>query len=350
MSGGIGNRFWPYSNEEIPKQFLDFFGTGRSLLQSTFDRFNKIIPKENILIVTNDEYADMTREQLPELAEDQILLEPIRRNTAPCIAYAAFRIQAINPEANIIVAPSDHLILKSDQFIADINKGLEFVEHHDVLLTLGVTPTRPATTYGYIQASSEEVEGVQKVKTFTEKPNKKLAQAFIDSGEFVWNSGIFIWSLKSILNAFKAHLPDIPNMFNDGAHLFNTAKEKEFIDANFPFCPNISIDYGILEKADNVFVIISSFGWSDLDSWVSLHNVSEKDEDQNVNVNSEALYIESYNNIVATTTKKFVIIQGLDNYIVAESDNTLLICKKEDENRIKHFMTDAKFKFGDEVL
>ena len=350
MSGGIGNRFWPYSNEKTPKQFLDFFGTGRSLLQSTFDRFNKIIPKENIFVVTNDGYAALTREQLPQLADDQILLEPIRRNTAPCIAYATFRIQAINPEANIIVAPSDHLILKSDRFIADINKGLEFVGHHDVLLTLGVKPTRPETGYGYIQVCDEEVEGVKKVKTFTEKPNKELAQAFIDSGEFVWNSGIFIWSLKSILKAFRDHLPDISNRFNEGAHLFNTAKEKEFIDENFPFCPNISIDYGVLEKADNVFVIISSFGWSDLDSWTSLYHASEKDESKNVNLHTEALYIESNNNIVIASSKKLVVIQGLDDYIVAESENTLLICKKKDERRIKHFMTDAKFKYGDEIL
>ena len=350
MSGGIGNRFWPYSNEKTPKQFLDFFGTGRSLLQSTFDRFNKIIPKENIFVVTNDGYADLTREQLPELTEDQILLEPIRRNTAPCIAYAAFRIQAINSEANIIVAPSDHLILKSDQFIADIKKGLEFVENHDVLLTLGIKPTRPETGYGYIQVCKDEVEGVKKVKTFTEKPNKELAQAFIDSGEFVWNSGIFIWSLKSIMKAFRDHLPDISNRFSDGAHLFNTAKEKKFIDENFPFCPNISIDYGVLEKADNVFVIISSFGWSDLDSWSSLHDASEMDEYKNVNLHNNPLYIESSNNMVITSSKKVVVIQGLDDYIVADSDHTLLICKKNDEHRIKHFMTDAKFKYGDDVL
>lgn len=348
MSGGIGNRFWPYTNEKKPKQFIDFFGKGRSLLQSTFDRFSRIIPHENIFIVTNDDYAEITKEQLPELSEDQILLEPIRRNTAPCIAYAAFRIQAIDPDANIIVAPSDHMILKSDQFIADIKKGLTFVENHDVLLTLGVRPTRPETSYGYIQVCTDKVEGVHKVKTFTEKPNKELAQAFIDSDEFVWNSGIFIWSLKSILNAFKKHLPDISNKFNDGAHLFNTSQEKEFIDSSFPFCPNISIDYGVLEKADNVYVIISSFGWSDLDSWNSLHEASEQDANNNVNIKSDALYIESSNNIVATSSKKLVLIQGLEDYIIAESENTLLICKKEDENRIKHFMTDAKFKYGDE--
>lgn len=348
MSGGIGNRFWPYSNGKTPKQFLDFFGTGRSLLQSTFDRFSKVVPVENIFIVTNDIYADITKEQLPELKEDQILLEPIRRNTAPCVAYASFRIQAINPDANIIVTPADHLILKSDQFVADMNKGLDFVDKHDVLLTLGIQPTRPETSYGYIQVCDEKVEGVHKVKTFTEKPNRELAQAFIDSGEFVWNSGIFIWSLNAILEAFKTHLPDIVNTFHEGAHFFNTEKEKEFINEKFPFCPNISIDYGVLEKADNVYVIISSFGWSDLDSWTSLSEASQQDENNNVMFKGDAMYIDSSNNVVATTTKKIVLVQGLDNYIIAESENTLLICKKEDEHKIKHFMTDVRIKFGEE--
>lgn len=348
MSGGIGNRFWPYSNEKMPKQFRDFFGTGRSLLQTTFDRFNNIVPRENIFIVTNDVYADITKQQLPELSDDQILLEPIRRNTAPCIAYATYRIQAINPEANIIVAPSDHLILKSDQFTADINKGLEFVDKHDVLLTLGVKPTRPETSYGYIQVCVDKVDGVHKVKTFTEKPNKELAQAFVDSGEFVWNSGIFIWSLKSIMKAFKTHMPEIVTSFNEGLHLFNTKQEKQFIDTSFPFCSNISIDYGVLEKADNVYVIISTFGWSDLDSWSSLHEASVRDENNNVNLHGDAIYIESSNNVVATTTKKLVLVQGLDDYIIAESDNTLLICKRDEEHRIKHFMTDVRFKYGEE--
>ena len=348
MSGGIGNRFWPYSNGKMPKQFLDFFGTGRSLLQTTFDRFSKIVPRENILIVTNDGYAELTKQQLPELSDDQILLEPIRRNTAPCIAFATYRIQAINPEANIIVTPADHLIIKSDQFIADINKGIDFVDKHDVLLTLGVKPTRPETSYGYIQVCVDKIDGVHKVKTFTEKPNKELAQAFVNSGEFVWNSGIFIWSLKSIMKAFKTYMPDIVNTFNEGAHLFNTQQEKGFIDSSFPFCSNISIDYGVLEKADNVYVIISTFGWSDLDSWTSLHEASMTDENNNVNLQGEAIYIDSSNNVVATTGKKLVLVQGLDDYIIAESDNTLLICKKDDEHRIKHFMNDVRFKYGDE--
>ena len=348
MSGGIGNRFWPYSNGRTPKQFLDFFGTGRSLLQTTFDRFNKIIPTENIYVVTNDEYAVVTKEQLPELHNDQILLEPMRRNTAPCIAYASYRIHAINPEANIIVTPADHLILKSDQFVADIEKGLEFVAKHDVLLTLGVKPTRPETAYGYIQVCNDKMDDVHKVKTFTEKPNKELAETFINSGEFVWNSGIFIWSLKTIMAAFRTHLPEISNKFDEGAHLFNTEKEKEFIDNSFPFCSNISIDYGVMEKADNVYVIISSFGWSDLDSWTSLHDASQRDENNNVNLKGEAIYMDSSNNVIATTTKKMVVIQGLDDYIIAESDNTLLICKKEEEHRIKLFMTDARFKLGED--
>ena len=350
MGGGVGSRFWPFSTEEKPKQFLDFFGTGRSLLQTTFDRFSKIVPKENIFIVTNDAYAGLTREQLPELSESQILLEPMRRNTAPCIAFAAYRICAVNPEANIIVAPSDHLILKEDEFISDIKRGLDFVAHNDVLLTLGINPTRPETGYGYIQVNHENINDVYKVKTFTEKPNKELAQAFLDSGEFVWNSGIFLWSVRSILEAFKNYLPEITNKFNEGKTLFNTSSEKEFINKSFPFCPNISIDYGVFEKADNVYVIRSNFGWSDLGTWGALHEIAEKDENNNACLNCQALYVESNDNVVTMSDDKLVVLQGLEDYIVAESDKVLLICKKSEEQRIKHFVTDVKFRFGDRYI
>ena len=350
MSGGVGSRFWPFSKEDRPKQFLDFFGTGRSLLQSTFDRFEKIIPLENIFIVTNDDYAEMTRQQLPKLDKNQILLEPIRRNTAPAIAYAAFHIRAKNPNANIVVAPSDHLILKEEVFLSVIERGLEFVEKHDFMLTLGITPSRPETGYGYIQESDEAVEGINKVKTFTEKPNIDLAKVFYESGEFVWNSGIFLWNVNTIIDAFKSYLPDIVNKFNEGRDLFNTEGEKKFIDEAFPFCPNISIDYGVLEKADNVYVIGSDFGWSDLGTWGSLYEVSEKDEDKNVDFNNKTLYFESRDNIVTMSDKKLVVLQGLEGYIVAESENALLICKKEEEQRIKQFVTEVKFKYGDEYI
>lgn len=350
MGGGIGSRFWPFSTEEKPKQFLDFFGTGRSLLQSTFDRFRKIVPVENIFIVTNDAYAEMTKQQLPELPEDQILLEPMRRNTAPCIAYAAYHIRAIDPDANMVVAPSDHLILKEDEFMDDIRKGLDFVGKKPVLLTLGIKPSRPETGYGYIQVSEREKGGIHKVKTFTEKPDLELAQKFCESGEFFWNSGIFLWNVNTIIRAFRKFLPDIAGKFNEGKNLFNTPAEKQFIDAAYPFCPNISVDYGVLEKADNVYVNVSDFGWSDLGAWGALHEVSKCDESNNASLHSEVLYIESYDNIVTTNDHKLVVLQGLEGYIVAESDKVLLICKKSEEQRIKHFVTDVKFRFGEEYV
>lgn len=350
MCGGVGSRFWPFSKEDKPKQFLDFFGTGRSLLQSTFDRFKKIVPVENIYLVTNDAYAETTKQQLPEIKDDQLLLEPIRRNTAPAIAYASFRIRAVNPNANIIVAPSDHLIMNEDQFDIDMRKGLAFVSENPVLLTLGIKPSRPETGYGYIQVEEKNMDGIQKVKAFTEKPNLDLARKFVESGEFMWNSGIFIWNVNSIVDGFKKHLPDIVQKFNEGKDLFNTPAEKQFIDTSFPFCPNISIDYGILEKADNVYVNISNFGWSDLGTWGALHDVSQRDSDNNADLHCKTLYIESNDNIVAMSEDKLVVLQGLEDYIVAESDNVLLICKKSEEQRIKHFVTDVKFRYGDEYV
>ena len=350
MCGGVGSRFWPYSTEEKPKQFLDFFGTGRSLLQSTFDRFHKIIPSKNIYIVTNNTYSDIIKQQLPGLEDNQILLEPMRRNTAPAIAYAMYRIKAIDKNANMIVAPSDHLILNESQFLEDVEKGLQFVNNNAVLLTLGIKPSRPETGYGYIQVSEESKDGIHKVKTFTEKPNLELAKTFLQSGEFVWNSGIFMWNLQTIYNAFERFIPDICTRFNEGDSIFGSSKEREFIDTNFPFCPNISIDYGILEKADNVYVNISDFGWSDLGTWGSLHDVSEKDENYNASINCKTLFIESYDNVVTTPKDKLVVVQGLDGYIVAESEKALLICKKEEEQRIKHFVTDVKFRYGDDFI
>ncbi len=350
MGGGVGSRFWPFSREERPKQFLDFFGTGRSLLQSTFDRFKQIIPIENIFIVTNDAYAGLTKKQLPELSDSQILLEPMRRNTAPAIAFATYRIQAINPNANIVVAPSDHLIIKEDVFLSEIERGLDFVKRNPSLLTLGIKPSRPETGYGYIQMNDETIEGIHKVKTFTEKPSLDLAKVFYTSGEFVWNSGIFLWNVQTIMDAFKKYLPDICNKFNEGKSKFNTPEEKAFIDQSFPFCPNISIDYGILEKADNVYVIGADFGWSDLGTWGSLHEITQKDENNNANLHCKTLYVESTDNIVTTSDDKLVVIQGLDGYIVAESENTLLICRKSEEQRIKHFVTDVKFRYGDEYI
>ncbi len=350
MSGGIGSRFWPFSREARPKQFLDFFGTGRSLLQLTVDRFKKILPIENIYIVTNKEYAQLVIDELPELDSSQILLEPMRRNTAPCIAFASYHIQSFNPEANIVVAPSDHLILKEDEFVSVIQKSLEFVKKHDTLLTLGIQPSRPETGYGYIQIGDEKLEDITKVKVFTEKPNIELAKVFFESGEFLWNSGIFVWNIKTILNAFHKYLPEITNRFDQGLDKFGISEEKSFIEENFPFCPNISIDYGIMEKADNVYVQAANFGWSDLGTWGSLYEISEKDENANATLIAETLFFDSSENVVTLPADKLAVIQGLDGYIVAEADGVLLICKKEEEQRIKQFVADVKFKYGEKYI
>jgi mannose-1-phosphate guanylyltransferase len=348
MGGGIGSRFWPFSRETHPKQFLDFFGTGRSLLQSTFDRFNQVIPTENIFIVTNDIYLELVKEQLPELKNDQILLEPTRRNTAPCIAFAAYHIYAINPDANIVVAPSDHLILKESNFLENIRLGLEFVAKNHSLLTLGIRPGRPETGYGYIQ-SEELGNGLfQKVKAFTEKPNLEWAKIFYESGEFFWNSGIFLWNVKTIMTSFRTYLPEITTRFDKGMEFFNTPHEKAFINDQFPTCPNISIDYGIMEKADNVYMLCAEFGWSDLGTWGSLYDLADKDENQNAALKCNALFYESSDNIVTLQDGKLAVVQGLDDYIIAESSNVLLVCKKSEEQRIKQFVTDVKLKYDGE--
>lgn len=347
MSGGVGSRFWPFSHEARPKQFLDFFGTGRSLLQMTFDRFKKILPVENIFVVTNKDYTDMIAQELPELLPTQILSEPMRRNTAPCIAFASYRINSINPNANIVVAPSDHLILKEDEFLSVILKAYQFVEKNPQLLTLGIRPSRPETGYGYIQLSDDLVDGVNKVKVFTEKPSLDLAKIFCDSGEFLWNSGLFVWNTQSILASFREHLPEIAGRFDQGQDVFGTDKEQDFIDQNYPFCPNTSIDYGIMEKANNVCVQTADFGWSDLGTWGSLYHISDKDEHANATLNSKTLYYDSKRNIVALSQDKLAVIQGLEGYIVAESDGVLLVCKREEEQRIKQFVTDVKAKYGE---
>ena len=350
MSGGIGSRFWPFSREARPKQFLDFFGTGRSLIQMTYDRFKKILPKENIFIVTNEIYADMISESLPELDKKQILLEPMRRNTAPCIAFATYHINSINPDANIVVAPSDHLIMKEDDFLSVIQKAYDFVARNKILLTLGIRPSRPETGYGYIQINDEKVDGVTRVKVFTEKPDIELAKVFYESGEFLWNSGIFIWNTQTILSALRQHLPEITTRFDTGVDIFGTDKEKAFIAENFPFCPNISIDYGIMEKATNVCVQAADFGWSDLGTWGSLFDLSDKDSNANASLISKTLFFDSAENIVTLPSGKIAVVQGLEGYIVAEADNVLLICRKDEEQRIKQFVTDVKLKFGEDYV
>lgn len=344
MAGGIGSRFWPFSRNNRPKQFLDFFGTGKSLLQLTVNRFRPLVPVENILIVTNVAYKDMILEQLPELKENQILLEPTRRNTAPCIAYAVSRIKAQTDNANIIVAPSDHLILNEVAFVDTIRQGLDYIESNDFLLTLGMKPTRPETGYGYIQIE-EGTTALRKVKTFTEKPNRELAEVFYKSGEFLWNSGIFLWNMRAISRAFELYQPKIMEIFDSGRDVMNTEKEKAFIDKNFPECPNISIDYGILEKADNVSVLAADFGWSDLGTWGSIYELSEKDDDQNVVKNCNAMFYESTGNIIALPAGKLAVLQGLSDYIVAEDSDVLLICPKKQEQNIRQIVNDVQVKF-----
>lgn len=344
MAGGVGSRFWPFSRNDRPKQFLDFFGTGRTLLQLTFDRLRHVVPAENILIVSNVIYKDLILEQLPEIKANQVLLEPNRRNTAPCIAYAVNRIKSMTDKANIIVAPSDHLIMKELDFLDTLKTGLEFIENNDCLLTLGIKPSRPETGYGYIQIDDGETN-LRRVKTFTEKPNAELAQIFFETGEFFWNSGIFLWNLQTIVKAFDELLPEVSSKFNTGKEFFNTDKEQEFIDQMYQTCPNISIDYGIMEKAANVHVLCSDFGWTDLGTWGSLYEMSPKDEHENVSLKCKTAFYESENNIVVLPSEKLAVIQDLNGYIVAESDNVLLICKLEDEQRIRQYVNDANIQF-----
>lgn len=351
MCGGVGSRFWPYSRAERPKQFIDFFGTGRSLLQMSYDRIKGIVPDENILVVTNELYAPQVMQHLPELKKDQILLEPARRNTAPCIAWAAWHIKARNPHASIMVAPSDHLILKEEEFRNNIISGFEFVEKHDALLTLGIKPNRPETGYGYIQVGDDtDISGISKVKTFTEKPNLELAKVFIATGEFFWNSGMFLWSVNSIINALRNYAPDIADRFDSMDADFGTPREMESINNNFESCPNISIDFAVMEKAPNVYVQCVNFGWNDLGTWSVLHDYSPKNRDGNVTQNCKAMLYNCKDNIIAVRRDKLVVASGLKDYIVADADDVLLICPIAEEQRIKQYVNDIKASFGDKYL
>jgi mannose-1-phosphate guanylyltransferase len=348
MGGGIGSRFWPFSRENKPKQFLDFFGSGRSLLQQTFDRFADVVPVENIYVATNAMYAGLVMEQLPELTERQVLLEPTRRNTAPCIAYSAFYIRSICPEANIVVTPADHLILEEQNFKSNIRVGLNFVGKYPALLTLGVKPSRPETGYGYIQTESTAEDRIQRVKAFTEKPDLELAKVFFASGDFYWNSGVFIWNVETILNAFAEHLPDIYTRLLKGVGKYGTAEERAFVEEEYAMCRNISIDYGIMEKAANVYMLMADFGWSDLGTWGSLFDLAEKDAEGNVGLKCPSLFVDSRRNLVTLSSGKLAVVQGLEDYIVVESENVLLICRQSEEQRIKQFVADVRMKFGED--
>ena len=344
MAGGIGSRFWPMSKTSHPKQFIDILGTGQTLIQQTYSRLKKICPEENIYIVTNEMYEDLIIEQLAGITKEQIICEPSRKNTAPCIAYANYKIAEKNPNANIVVAPADHLILKEDEFVKVVNMALAFTENNDCLVTLGITPSRPDTGYGYIQFDTNiSANGeIKKVKTFTEKPDLELAKQFVESGEFCWNSGMFIWSLKSINKAFETLLPTMDGIFKEGVGLYNTPAEKEFINKSYSVCKNISIDYGIMEKSNNVHVISADIGWSDLGTWGSIYTHLDHDDQQNAVVGDNVMLYDSEKNIINVPKDKLVVLQGLDDFIVVDTNEVLMVCKKQDEQKIKQFVNDIK--------
>lgn len=350
MCGGVGSRFWPHSREERPKQFLDFFGTGRSLLQLTVDRILPITDMSHIILVTNSAYYDLVREQLPEIPEHNILLEPARRNTAPCICWAAHHILALDPEASIVTLPSDHLVLRESEFHDVIRKGFEFVEAADRLLTIGLKPTSPHTGYGYIQLGDKVNGDILKVKSFTEKPDLEMAKVFLSTGEFFWNSGMFLWRADSILKAFERYAPETAALFNAAPGIYGSDREKEFIDAEFPNATSISIDYAIMEKADNVFVETADLGWSDLGSWQALYEVSPKNPDRNVTQNCNVLSHNCSGSIFATTPDKIIVASGLEDYIVADSGNALLIYPLKDEQKIRNVVNEVSTRFGEKYI
>ncbi len=342
MAGGIGSRFWPMSTAQRPKQFLDVLGIGKSLLRMTFERLLHIAPAENIYIVTNANYASLVKEQLPELTDGQILTEPERKNTAPCITYAAAKIHSINPDATLIVAPSDHLILKEDKFTEIVNTAISTANKEDRLVTLGIKPTRPDTGYGYIEfiEDGDILPGqVKDVKHFTEKPNRELAEIFLRSGNYYWNSGIFIWRAKTILNALEKFKPELYHLFTDQSEKYNTPEEQAYVNASFSACEDISIDFAVMENAKNVDVVLSNFDWSDLGTWGSLYTHLEKDYNGNAVIGDHVHMINSENCIVNLPSNKLALIQGLQNYIVVESDNMLMILNQHDEQNLKKYMS-----------
>lgn len=342
MAGGVGTRFWPYSRNSRPKQFLDVLGTGKTLLQSTYERFLPLCPQENIFIVTHEEHEELTRQQIPGIQSSQLLTEPMRKNTAPCIAYACHKIAKKNKDAVVVVSPSDHLILNEQDFQATIRKAAEQAKSQDKLITLGIKPTRPETGYGYIQYL-ESKNPLKKVKTFTEKPELTLAKKFVESGDFVWNAGIFIWGVQAILKSFTIHLPEMAEVFDELALKIYTPDEKAAVEGAYAQCKSISIDYGIMEKADNVYVWLSNFAWSDLGSWGSLHEVSPKDEHNNA-ITADALLYETRNSVIKGDSDTLIVVQGLNGYLVGAFGNVVIVCEKDKEELFRRFVNDLKAK------
>lgn len=350
MAGGIGSRFWPASRTARPKQFMDILGVGKSLIRLTFERFLKLCPAEHIFIVTNGMYKDLVKEHLPELTDNQIVCEPSRNNTAPCVAYTSFKLHALNPEANFVVAPSDHIILKEDAFIENLQKALAFTEKNDALCTLGITPTRPDTGYGYIHFKPESESGVHRVYSFQEKPKLPKAEEYLASGEYLWNAGIFVWKSKHILNAFKTLAPDIFSILAKGKDDYNRPSEQNFIDKNYPLTRSISVDHAIMEKAKNVYTIPADIGWSDLGTWGSLHAESQQDEHGNVVQGKQIMTIDVSNSLIRMPKDKLAVIKGLDDYIVVDEGDVLLIWPKSQEQEIKSITEKVRDNFGKTYL
>lgn len=347
MAGGVGSRFWPMSVEEQPKQFLDVLGIGKTLIQLTYERLCSIIPKENVYVVTNERYVKLVQSQLPVLKPNQILTEPERKNTAPCITYAAAKIYALNPKANLIIAPSDHLILKEERFARIINTALDCAEKEERILTLGIKPNRPDTGYGYIQFHQEGdlVAGqIFKVKQFTEKPNREMAEIFLKSGDYYWNSGIFVWTAKTILKALEKFKPDLYELFCENTEVYNTPDEYEYVNRAFRKCEDISIDFAVMENAKNVSVVLADFDWNDLGTWGSLSDHLEKDVNGNSIKGQNTHVFNTYNCLINLPNDKLAIVQGLNNHIVVESDNRLLILNIKDEQNLKTYLKEIKGK------
>ncbi len=351
MAGGIGSRFWPMSRTNYPKQFLDILNVGKTLIQQTYERYSKFVPKENIYIVTSQDYVELVKKQLPHIHIENIISEPSRKNTAPCIAYIAFKLMKKDPKAVMIAAPSDNLILDTDEFIKTATKALHFVDHINAFVTIGIKPTYPNTGYGYIQHDTvEAAPDIHKVKTFTEKPNEELAKAFIASGDFLWNAGIFTWKVSNIITAFEKHLPEMYEVFAAEKDKFNTPEETEAIEQIYPQCTNISIDFGIMEKADNVYVIPASFSWSDLGTWNSAWDNMEKDYFGNAVSGNSVMVVDANNCMVHVPDNKLVLLQGLHDYIIVDTKDVLLICKKDQEQEIKEYVAEVKRNKGDKFL
>ena len=345
MAGGVGSRFWPMSTPERPKQFIDVLGTGKSLLQLTVERFGKMVPAENVWVVTNEKYADIVASQLPDMPRGNILSEPCRRNTAPCIAYVSWRIKSRDPKANIVVTPSDHVVMNVQEFQRVVSECMAFTEDSDAIVTLGMKPTRPETGYGYIQAdlSSPSLRNKQvfRVDNFREKPDLETAEQYIKKNNYFWNAGVFIWNVSTIVNAFRVYQPKLAKIFEALLPVYGTEGEQAAINEQFPKCENISVDYAIMEKAEEIFVCPADFGWSDLGTWGSLQQQLKRDLYGNAAIGSDISLFESHNCIIHTVQERKVVVQGLDGYIVAENDDTLLICKLSEEQRIKQFSGEA---------